>query len=99
MSKAKFTIATALSAAVLLAGCNPPPQPVVSQKTENGMDAELIAVVDGCRVWFIRGAGHTVYLANCGPGPAKTQWTVASGKTRSVRTTVPGDRADLAEGR
>jgi hypothetical protein len=67
----------ALIAALALAGCAT--APIRQAETGNpGRSADLIAVVDGCKIWRIYDL-HYVYFARCPNGVARTE-TETGGK-------------------
>jgi hypothetical protein len=66
-----------------LAGCGN--RSMETEVSANGAKSELIATVDGCRVWRLYD-GHYVYFARCPEGSATTTWneTKSNGKTTST---------------
>lgn len=65
----------------ILSACNGPAG-METETSKNGVTAELIAEVDGCRVWRIDpgGTSHKVYMSRCFDGAATTQQAVSCGK-------------------
>jgi len=61
----------------LLYSCSP--TPMKTEVSDNGAEGELIAKVDGCRIWRLR-MENTVYFARCPEGPASLEHSYLSGK-------------------
>jgi hypothetical protein len=79
-------IAIAASLVLFLAGCGV--APISTSETGNpNMQAELIAVVDGCNVWRLNDVRY-VYLYRCpdGAGSSQYDYTVSNGKTTTRHT-------------
>ena len=69
---------SAIAAAVLIAGCSP--KPIETRKTDNAeVKAELIATVDGCRIFRLSNGWTSMYFAHC-PLNATVQWDETCGK-------------------
>lgn len=58
--------------------------------SENGTEASLIAVIDGCNLWRVWDGGY-VYFARCTEGAADVYWRRQSGKTTARVQTVSGN--------
>ena len=56
-------------------------KPMDRTASANGAVADLIATVDGCRVWRIGGEVYDVYMARCPEGAADMENSVTEGKT------------------
>jgi hypothetical protein len=72
----------AISTIILLAGCN---SAMETEKSPNGATAEMIATVDGCRIWRINDGRH-VYFARCPEGAADIgySYVISTGKVTTV---------------
>jgi len=59
-------------AVIALVGCSEvtPLEPPTTQ--DNGVTISLVAKVEGCRVYRIRGVGHPVFTTICGPETVTT---------------------------
>lgn len=66
-----------LAALLALAGCN---EAMDVQVSKNGAKAEMIAEVDGCRLWRVDDGYRDVYMARCPEGAASTQHSISCGK-------------------
>jgi len=62
---------------LMLAGCGQDAMQV--QRSENGAVAQLIAVVEGCRLWRVND-GYSVYISVCDGKSADVQSRVSQGK-------------------
>jgi hypothetical protein len=71
--------AIALLAVLSLSACNKP-TPMNTETMPNGVIADLVAVVDGCRVWRLDEGNikNPVFLARCPEGAVTTQTEHAS---------------------
>lgn len=66
---------------LFLSSCGP--DPIYSEQNgPNGVQADLITEVEGCRIWRIN-AGRSVYFAKCGEKAVGAQWseTHSTGKS------------------
>lgn len=73
---------TIILLALILTACDVAP-PIESKTNEQGVTTELIAIVDGCRVWRIDrgGMSNPMYMTRCPEGTSDTQWRQQSGKS------------------
>lgn len=80
-------LAALLPLSLMLAACGA--DPIATANSGNpDVQANLIAEVDGCRIWRIRdGNERKVYMANCAEGDARTEWTTG-GKHKSYHETL-----------
>lgn len=70
-------LAFCLMGMLMLAGCGQDAMQV--ERSQNGAEAQLIAVVEGCRLWRVYD-GNRVYIAVCDGKSADVQSRVSAGK-------------------
>lgn len=72
----------------VLMGCNQG-EPMDKAVSPNGNTADLVATVDGCRIWRVN-LSRSVYFARCPTNAVSTQWETLEGK-QVVRHQTIGD--------
>lgn len=92
----KFKLVFIAVPLIILSACSNPG--MEKETSKNGVTAELIAEVDGCRVWRIDpgGVSKYVYMSRCPEGAATTQRSVSCGKNCTTTQYNLGARAALA---
>lgn len=64
---------TAIAALLLLGACSK--DPIQSTQTDNrDLSVDILANVDGCRIYRFEDAAHYVYFTRCGSSTATQSW-------------------------
>jgi hypothetical protein len=90
-----YTKLIAASFALMVAGCDK--EPIRSEQTINAeIRADLLTVIDGCKIWRFTDGGHRRYFARCHDGSrgVSAEWDENCGKACVMHkdSTVLGER-------